>query len=190
MGGAVAALVAAARPDRVSRLVLVDAAGFNLAREDRPTLVRLLTSPLAPLLEPLPGKRLLVERALHQVFYDDTFVTGERVSEYLDGAKRPGTLAAQRSLMASLEDRTDLVASRLSRIEAPTLVLWGRQDRWIPRAHAERFVSVIPKAREVILDACGHMPQVERAPDVSRLLLELLAETRADPGSPTPSSGE
>jgi pimeloyl-ACP methyl ester carboxylesterase len=187
MGGAVVAVVAATQPDRVSALVLIDAAGFNLAPEARPAMVRLATSPLSSLLEPLPGKRVLVERALRQVFYDDTFVTEERVAEYLDSVRRPGSLAAQRSLMLSLEGRTDLVTSRLSRIQAPTLVLWGRQDSWIAPGDAERFTSAIPDARMVLLEACGHMPQVERAPEVSRLLLEFLAETETVPRGPTSS---
>jgi pimeloyl-ACP methyl ester carboxylesterase len=187
MGGAVVAVVAATQPDRVSALVLIDAAGFNLAPEARPAMVRLVTSPLSSLLEPLPGKRVLVERALRQVLYDDAFVTEERVAEYLDALRRPGSLAAQRSLMLSLEGRTDLVTSRLSRIQAPTLVLWGRQDSWIPPADAERFTSEIPDARSVLLENCGHMPQVERAPEVSRLLVEFLAETASGRGDPTSS---
>ena len=40
LGGAVASAFAAAEPERVERLVLVDAAGFNLAPEDRPWLLR------------------------------------------------------------------------------------------------------------------------------------------------------
>jgi pimeloyl-ACP methyl ester carboxylesterase len=55
MGGAAAAIVAATAPARVSRLVLLDAAGFNLQPEARPAMVRVTTSWAAPLLGLLPG---------------------------------------------------------------------------------------------------------------------------------------
>ena len=63
----------------------------------------------------------------------------------------------------------------LPRIQAPTLVLWGDDDRWIPIAHADRFVAAIPGARKVVIPACGHVPQEEKPEEVARLLLEFLA---------------
>jgi len=174
MGGATAAIVAATAPERVSRLVLLDAAGFNMEPEARPFMVRLTTSWAAPVLGLLPGKRLLVERSLRQVFHDDTLVTEERVSEYLAPAQRPGTFPALRSLGASLRARPEAVAAALSAISAPTLVIWGDDDRWIPIAHADRFVAGIKGARKVVIPACGHVPQEEKPAEVARLVLEFL----------------
>jgi pimeloyl-ACP methyl ester carboxylesterase len=174
MGGASAVVVAARHPERVSSLVLIDAAGFNLADADRPGIVRLAGSSLGALLSALPGKRLVVEAALRQVFHDDRRVTPERVSEYLAAARRPGTFAALRSLAASLEGRGALVVESLPRVEARTLVVWGAEDRWIPPAHAERFVAAIRGARRVVISGCGHVPQEEAPEEVARLLLEFL----------------
>ncbi len=175
MGGATAVVVAARRPERVASLVLIDAAGFNLAEAERPGIVRLTGSPMGALVSALPGKRLVVEASLRQVFHDDARVTPERVSEYLAAARRPGTFAALRSLGASLEGRATLVAESLPRVEARTLVLWGGEDRWIPPAHAERFVAAIPGARKVVIPGCGHVPQEEVPAEVARLLLEFLS---------------
>jgi pimeloyl-ACP methyl ester carboxylesterase len=174
MGGATAAIVAATVPQRVSRLVLLDAAGFNMEPEARPLVVRLTTSWAAPVLGLLPGKRLLVERSLRQVFHDDALVTEERVSEYLAPARRPGTFVAMRSLGASIGDRPSRVANALGDITAPTLVVWGGDDRWIPLAHADRFVAGIAGARKLVIPACGHMPQEEKPGEVARLVLDFL----------------
>ena len=174
MGGATAAIVAATLPERVSRLVLLDAAGFNMEPAARPLMVRLTTSWAAPVLGLLPGKRLLVERSLRQVFHDDALVTEERVSEYLAPAQRPGTFAALRSLGASLDAGRLRVADVLGDITAPTLVVWGDDDRWIPLAHADRFVAGIAGARKLVIPACGHMPQEEKPAEVVRLVLEFL----------------
>jgi pimeloyl-ACP methyl ester carboxylesterase len=176
MGGATAALVAAESPSRVNALVLIDAAGLDRDPSERPRLVRLVMSPAGSLIARLPGKRLVVEASLRQVFHDAAHVTPERVSEYLASARRQGTFPAMRSLGASLGERTSMVQEALPRIVAPTLVLWGDDDRWIDIAHADRFVAAIPGARKVIIAACGHVPQEEKPEEVARLLLEFLAE--------------
>jgi pimeloyl-ACP methyl ester carboxylesterase len=189
MGGAVVAVVAADRPERVSALVLVDAAGFDLDPREQPGMVRLVASPLAPLLARLPGRRVLVERSLREVFHDGRHVTDERVSEYLSAALRPGSVAAMRSLILSLDGHTAAVRDRLPRIQAPTLVIWGREDRWIPLANADLFVEAIPGARKVVLDSCGHMPPAEEPDAIGRLLQEFLAgsEGVSDGGGLAPS---
>ncbi len=184
MGGATVAVVAAERKERVAALVLVDAAGFNLGPSERPGLVSLAMSGAGVVFARLPGKRLAVEASLGQVLHDPALVTPERLSEYLAAALRPGTFPAIRSLGSSLAGRQAVVASAFARIEAPTLVLWGDDDRWIPVAHADRFVAAIPGARKVLIPACGHVPQEEMPSEVSRLILEFLAESRGGEGPP------
>ena len=174
MGGATAAIVAATAPGRVSRLVLLDAAGFNMEPQAMPRLARVTMSWAAPGLGLLPGKRLVVEASLRQVFHDDAFVTPERVSEYLAPTQRPGTFAALRSFGSSLGGRPEAVTAALGGIRAPTLVIWGAEDRWIPLAHADRFVAGIAGARKVVIPGCGHVPQEEKPAEVARLLLEFL----------------
>jgi len=174
MGGATAAILAAGERDRVSQLVLLDAAGFNLEPRARPAAVRLAGSRLAPALALVPGKRLIVAHSLRQVFHDDRLVTDERVAEYLAGVLVPGTFAALASLGASLAERPALVADALARVTAPTLVIWGADDRWIPLADADRFVAGIRGARKVVIPGCGHVPQEEKPAEVARLLLDFL----------------
>lgn len=179
LGGATVALVAAERPDRASALVLVDAAGFNMDPGKRPAFVRVVM-PAGPLLARLPGKRLLVRLALREVFHDDRLVADERVAEYLQGALRPGGFAAVRSLGASLEGRYGAVQQALARVEAPTLVVWGRQDSWIPIADSERFAAAIAGARTEVVEDCGHMPQEERPRELLAILRRFLKTSGAD----------
>jgi len=178
MGGATVAVLAAGRQERVSALVLVDSAGFNLGPSERPGMVSFAMSSAGGILARLPGKRLVVDASLRQVFHDPALVTPERLSEYLAAARRPGTFPAIRSLGVSLAGREAEVARALPRIVAPTLVLWGGDDRWIPPAHADRFVAAIPGARKVVIPACGHVPQEEKPDEVARLVLPFLAEVR------------
>jgi pimeloyl-ACP methyl ester carboxylesterase len=174
MGGSTAVLVAAMAPERVSRLVLIDAAVFNTAPSARPGMVRLATSPFAGILDLVPAKRLFVERSLRQVFHDDALVTNERVAEYLAAAKRPGSVAALRSLGRSLDERPRRVPEALRSVAAPTLVVWGAEDVWIPRAQGDRIAATVAGARLVVISSCGHMPQEEKPAELVRLLLEFL----------------
>ena len=173
MGGAAVALVAAHSPERVSALVLVDAAGFDTPGR-RPALFRLVTSRAGGLLARLPGQRLLIEIALRQVFHDRRLVSDERVAEYLQAARRPGSFPAVRSLHASFAGRERAVVDVLGRVRAPTLVVWGREDAWLPLADAGRFASAIAGARQVTIESCGHLPEEERPAELLSALRDFL----------------
>ncbi len=172
MGGAVATVIAGQTPGRVRGLVLIDAAGFNLEESERPFLVRLAGSRIGGLADRLPVRGKLLRLGLHQVFHDPALVTEERYNEYLAPLVRPGSTQAILSLLHSRTLEPRLVAELAAKVKAPTLVLWGREDRWIPVEQADRFVATIPGARKVVFDGCGHMPQEERPADVLRWLQE------------------
>jgi pimeloyl-ACP methyl ester carboxylesterase len=180
MGGAVAATVAATRPERVDRLVLVDAAGF-IQKSQRPWLLRVAGNRAGnAVLERLPLRRRLTVMALRQVYADPSRVTPEQVEEYLAPLSRPGMTAALASLLASSDDSGFPELAR--QIRAPTLVLWGEKDAWIPVAQADLFVAAIPGARKVILSGCGHVPQEECADRLAPLVIQFLAAPSA-PGA-------
>ena len=174
LGGGVALVVAATHPDRVDRLVLIDSVGFNLAPRDRPFLLRAAGfKPVTRLVEALPVRRALVTEALRQVFHDDRLVTRERVDEYVAPLLRPGAMAAAQALLASGD--TLGLPGVIAGVRAPALVLWGREDKWIPVAQADQFLAAIPGSRKVVIDGCGHMPQEERPAEVAALVEGFLA---------------
>ena len=174
MGGALALLLAATQPERVTRLVLIDAAAFDRGPSDRPWLVRAAASRSGvALLGRLPLRRTLVRIGLGQVFFDRSLVTPEREDEYLAPLLRPGALESLASLAAS--PGGDAVARALPRVAAPSLIVWGAEDRWIPVEDAERLAAALRGSRKVVLPACGHLPQEERPAQLVRLLDGFLA---------------
>jgi pimeloyl-ACP methyl ester carboxylesterase len=174
LGGAIAIGVAARHAERVDRLVLIDAAGYNFAPGDRPWILRLAGAAGAgPLLARLPVQRRLVTAGLRQVFHDDRLVTPDRIDEYVTPLKRPGDMRALSALLSSTDDLG--FPGIVEAVKAPTLIVWGKQDLWIPLRDAERFAAVLPGSRVAVIDGCGHMPQEEKAGDVVRLLAEHLA---------------
>jgi pimeloyl-ACP methyl ester carboxylesterase len=134
-------------------------------------MLRLIgTAPVAAALDVLPIRRGMVRTALRQVFYDPARVTPEKIEEYLAPLARPGTTEALRSL---LHAQSSFGLPGLIRdVRVPTLVVWGRNDRWIPLADADRFTAAIPGARKVVLEECGHVAQEERPAEVVHLVEE------------------
>jgi pimeloyl-ACP methyl ester carboxylesterase len=173
LGGAVACVTAAQRPAEVRRLALIDAAGFNLAPGDRPAILRALAAVPPGTMDVLPLRRPAIALGLRQVFHDDTRLTPERVDEYVAPLLRPGASAAVRSLLASRDALG--VPALVGGIRTPTLVLWGRHDRWIDVSQADRFVAAIPGSRRIVFEDCGHMPHEERPAQVAKLLREFFA---------------
>jgi pimeloyl-ACP methyl ester carboxylesterase len=174
MGGGVAVVVAGRHPDRVDRLVLIDSVGYNLAPGDRPWLLRAAGwKPAARLIEALPIRRAMVTLALRQIFHDDRLVTRERIDEYVAPLLRPGAVAAAQSLLARGDDMG--VPDEVARVRVATLIIWGREDAWVPVEQADRFLAAIPGSRKVVLEGCGHLPEEERPEEVGHLLQEFLA---------------
>lgn len=63
----------------------------------------------------------------------------------------------------------------ISHIAAPTIVIWGRQDRVLPVAHAHVVAGKIPNAKLQLFDRCGHIPQLEHSDEFNALVLDFLA---------------
>lgn len=157
MGGAVAWSFAATRPDRVSQLVLVDAAGYpRIAEAPLPT--RLARMPVIGDIGIYFKPERLVRRSLTEVYADPAMVTPERVTRYAELQRFPGNREA-----TVLRARTQppLDPTPLKRLTVPTLVLWGGKDRWVPLADARRFQADIKGARLVVFDNLGHNPMEE-----------------------------
>jgi pimeloyl-ACP methyl ester carboxylesterase len=66
---------------------------------------------------------------------------------------------------------------RLHRIEIPTLVVWGREDRLVPVVYAEEFGRRIAGSCVEIVDDCGHIPQLEQPDRTYALISEFLGRT-------------
>jgi pimeloyl-ACP methyl ester carboxylesterase len=114
---------------------------------------------------------------MEEVVHDPGLITGawvESVREIV--TTRATALRVLRFARAARRDRLD---GRLREIEAPTLLIWGREDRITPPAVAERFRALIPEAELWLLGRCGHAPMLERPRAFARIAAAWLEATRA-----------
>jgi pimeloyl-ACP methyl ester carboxylesterase len=62
----------------------------------------------------------------------------------------------------------------LPRVEAPALIVWGRQDRIVPVECGEQYRRLMPRAALQVLEDCGHLPPIEKPDEFSRAVIEFL----------------
>ena len=170
LGGGVAWRTAVQHPDRVSRLVLVDASGYPLLSTSVPLGFRLAQ---IEWLQPVMSRLLprgMIESSVRNVYADTSKVTPELVDRYYELTLRAGNRESLTQRMKLRE--TDAQASELIKtIGQPTLILWGAQDRLIPEPSGQRFHKDIVGSQYVVFEGLGHVPQEE---DPERSVAEVL----------------
>lgn len=165
MGGMIAAEMACLNPRGLSRLVLVCPAGLWLDDHPIPDLFSMLPFELAQALfhDPKEGEKLLT-RGLD-------FSNLDALQDFLVGnARRLGTAG---KILFPIPNRR--LSKRLYRQTADTLLVWGREDRFIPPVYAERWQQLLPSARIAWVEAAGHMApyeQTEAVLEATRKFLE------------------
>ena len=179
LGGEVAWRVAVMAPQRVERLVLVDASGPDFEPESVPLGFLIARTPGLNRLTEQLLPRALVAASVANVYGDPQRLTPELVDRYFELTLREGN---RRALGIRLRQFVrGEHAERIGTIRQPTLILWGGRDRLIPPSVGRTFQASIPGSRLVVFDELGHVPHEEdpaRTVEAVRAFLESPAEPR------------
>lgn len=166
MGGFVAWEYALAHPDKLTHLVLVDAAGppedpnkklpigFRIARTPGLNKLALVITP-----------RSLFEKSMHQSVSNQAIVTPAAVDRYWELNRYPGNRKATGLRFATYAGRTRDIG-KIGTITTPTLILWGAEDKLIPASGADWFAAQIKGSTKIVYPGIGHIP-MEETPDRS-----------------------
>jgi pimeloyl-ACP methyl ester carboxylesterase len=173
LGGEIAWNMAVLHPERVSRLVLVDSAGYPFTPSSVPLGFRIARMPVLSQLMEHVLPRAVVAASVKNVYGDPSKVTDELIDRYVELTLREGNRVALPKRFA-LAQQTDV--TRIARIGQPTLVLWGGLDRLIPLDSAQRFARDIAGATLVVFDTLGHVPQEEDPASTVAEVLRFLAQ--------------
>lgn len=169
LGGYVAAFYAARFPQRVQSLILMNTAGIS---------------------SPVPSEAFtLLEQHDQNIFL---YANEEQVQKMIDylmyrpiqlplqirrywAARGRQTLSWRRKMFADLlSDGIYRLDEYARDIQAPTQVLWGRQDRICHVSAVDRLLEMIPDCQAFVIDSCGHMPLFEYPGICLRLCLRFL----------------
>lgn len=170
MGGAISALYAATHPDNVASVMLLNPSGIFDAKSELDTHLQQGRNPL------------VVENA------DDFAFLVEFTMEQAPFIPWPLSAAAT-ELMKQRRATNNLIFSHISgshgyvfkdaitRITAPTLIVWGKQDRALNAANASEFQRLIPGSQVLLLDNVGHVPMLEIPAQTATMVQEWTATT-------------
>lgn len=185
MGGRIAIELALTAPSRVRSLSLLSPALAFLRRRELTPLVKLLRPELAAI--PHPMVSAIVRRTLRDLFADPDALSStiEEIGvnsfcqAYRSRAARIAFYASARNIYLESPHGEPGFWQRLAGLETPALFVWGDHDRLVPAAFARHVERALPEARSVILDDCGHVPQIERPAQTNALIAEQVGASSA-----------
>ena len=177
--GGVVSLRAAERADLpLAGVVPIAPAGFDMPRWfeiiDRDPIVRTVLS------LPVPIPRQALQLAVGETFKRLAFarpraadgrIIAAMASHHPDRASVHRLLSTGRRLLPELQNCFDLEA-----VECPVLLIWGTRDRMVSHSGARKLSAALPETEVVLLEGCGHCPQLEETERVAEILLAFAQE--------------
>jgi pyruvate dehydrogenase E2 component (dihydrolipoamide acetyltransferase) len=165
MGGAIAVYFAHWQPERVASLTLIAPASFGteINAEFISGFVR-------------AQRRREMQEVLSLLVHDPSLVGRAMVEDVLRYKRLDGVQAALETLAREWFPngiQREGIAEIATHLKMPVQIIWGRDDRIIPLAHGEALAGRMPVH---ILDDAGHLPHMEKAGEVNRLLARFIAE--------------
>jgi pimeloyl-ACP methyl ester carboxylesterase len=173
LGGWIAAEIAARHPEKIRRLVLIGASGLFVEGA--------LIGDIFMNAQPEFGSSYATLREM-------LFASADQPNalEMFPDGKGELEEEVRRYQMLRLSSRIGFkppyfynrpLRNRLHRITAPTLVVWGEKDGFVPRSHGETYAKLIPNSGELkVIAGAGHSVQVEKPEETAKLVSEFLAK--------------
>lgn len=172
LGGLIAADYAAREGSRVRLLALIDPAGF--LRTSSFVLRVAASRPVTSVLGRLRPSRRFVRRTLTSAVYNPASVPETMHERAFALSQDPALVRAFASVYAGAMHELlhlDALHERLAAWHGSTLLVWGREDRYIPVRALTVARSVYPQADVLELPKCGHCPNIEAPAIVTARLL-------------------
>ena len=158
-GGHVALRIAVENPDLVRGLVLAGSSG-------------LIEKSMVSDVQIRPSRDWL-SRKIGELFHDQSKMRQADIDRaHKELSDRGG---ARAMVKLSRSARRDHLGDRIAQINAPTMLIWGRQDIVTPPEAAEGFQRLIRGSQLVWLDRCGHAPMIECPDRFAGAMLEFVA---------------
>ncbi len=163
LGGHISLLYALAHPDKVSSIILTGSSG-------------LFESAMGTSF-PKRGDYEYIKQKTIDTFYNPDVATKELVDEVFDTVNDRNK--AIRVVATSKSAVRQNLGDKLHQIEAPTLLIWGKQDQVTPAFVGEKFNELIENSKLVFVDECGHAPMMEKPDEFNAHLQNFLEELAA-----------
>ncbi len=167
LGGYISWNYALHRPDRVKKMILLDAAGFP---QDMPFIMSASALPVIGEIGGLMMPKFLVDLNVNAAFGDSDKVTDKLTQRYFDMTTREGNRKAliEAFRIMKVQSVNPHLGDRVSEVTTPTLLMWGAEDQWVPLSILKQFEDAIANSNTIVYEGVGHMPMEELPVQSSR----------------------
>ena len=177
LGGNIAWNYAAEYPEKVLKLILIDASGLPTFTP-QPPIFKMAKTPILNSLFLYVTPKFIIRKNIEQVYADKLKVTDALVTRYHKMSLRTGNRKAfidRAKTDFNLAEKVNLV--KLKSVKTTTLLIWGAKDTWIPLGNGKRMDSMLPNSKLVILENSGHVPMEENPKESLEFLKSFLNES-------------
>jgi pimeloyl-ACP methyl ester carboxylesterase len=177
LGGNIAWNYAAEYPEKVLKLILIDASGLPTFIP-QPPIFKMAKTPILNSLFLYITPKFFIRKNIEQVYADKLKVTDALVTRYHKMSLRTGNRKAfidRAKTDFSVAEKVNLV--KLKSVKTTTLLIWGAKDTWIPLGNGKRMDSMLPNSKLVILENSGHVPMEESPKESLEFLKSFLNES-------------
>lgn len=186
MGGGITLFIAATYPERVKRAAVIDPACFD---QEKPFSLKLLNNKVIGSIIVQFASRHNVENALKDTVYLDEVVTDTFVSEYARPLAKPGYKSFIGRLVREFPSERGIEITRhYDELKTPLLIIWGREDKWVPVEFGRRLNDLVPDSHLEVLDGIGHMPHLEAPEKTNELLIDFFSDVHEKEWEPKKTS--
>lgn len=161
LGGWIASALALKSPERVDKLILVDAAGVWGDIAGLPIDVRVST-------------RAHLRDVFRLLFYDKRLATDLLIDVAYELHLERGDGYTIDSVLRTQQDGRERLDNVIGQLRVPTLIVWGEQDEMIPLSVGRNLHRLIAGSKLEVIPQCGHLPALERPAEFVRCVLNFL----------------
>ncbi len=160
IGGYLAWNYAMQYPEKVNRLLLIDAVGYP---QDLPRIMNFVNAPLIRNIAGHMAPWIFFEQSVRSIYGDKSKVTDQVIARYYDMASSSENRGAYVDVLRLLKNQCDSKAlcSGIDTIKSKTLLMWGEKDPWVPVEIVKNWERDLVSSQTIIYDGVGHLPMEE-----------------------------
>jgi pimeloyl-ACP methyl ester carboxylesterase len=172
LGGMISWNYALQYPEKVNKLILIDASGFSFKSKSKPLAFTLARIPVIKNSLLYISPRFIARKSVENVYFNPELVTDTIVQRYFDLFLREGNRQAFIDRME--EAYSDVNIGNISKIYQKTLIIWGDYDQLIPLTSGHLFAQKLPNNSFVVIKNCGHVPMEEKPDETANAINNFL----------------
>lgn len=177
LGALISNRIIALEKNSISGLCLLNSAGLG---QKNPTAFKMMTLPILGKIIAKPNQ-MAIDQQINAIFHEPNLISNELKTTIERNVMRDG---AQAAFLKAIKELTNFKGQKISiikksfnvlrNVKVPILFIHGRQDKVIPLSHSEKSYELIKNSSLLVIDNCGHTPQIEEPQQVANAIEEML----------------